>query len=138
MSRSWPSGCQRAAAYAKLGSALTRRGRSQEADAAYRKALQIVELLGTGKIPNLRAWYVLADVYFGLGELAQNAAQRSSLTPAVPREHWREARDWYGKSVDAWREIPDPGARNPEGFPCGNPRTVVQAEAKCNAALTRL
>jgi serine/threonine protein kinase len=130
--------CQLAAAYTRLGAALARRGSNQEADAAYRKAVQIVEPLRTSKAPSLRTSYALADAYFGLGELAESAAQRSGLTPALQREHWSEARDWYGKSQAAWRDIPNPGVVNLEGFPCGSPRAVAQAKARCDAALARL
>jgi serine/threonine protein kinase len=130
--------CQLAATYARLGSALARHGSSQEADAAYRKALQLAEPLRTNRAPNLRVSYVLADVYFGLGKLAEKAAQRLDLTPSVKRTDWSLARDWYSKSQDAWREIPNPGALNLEGFPCGNPKTVAHAKARCDPAQFRL
>jgi serine/threonine protein kinase len=130
--------CQLAATYERLGSALARNGSSQEADAAFRKALQIAEPLRTSKTPNLRTSYVLADAYFGLGNLAEKYARRLDLTPMAKRTYWGEVRDWYSKSQDAWREISNPGALNPEGFPCGNPKTVARASAQCNLVLARL
>jgi dipeptidyl aminopeptidase/acylaminoacyl peptidase len=51
------------------------------------------------------------------------------------RQHWMEARDWYQKSLDSWRQISNPGAVSPDGWPCGNSREVANAVAICDRVL---
>src|SRR5260370_33415805 len=52
------------------------------------------------------------------------------------RQHWMEARDWYQKSLDSWRQISNPGAVSPDGWPCGNSREVANAVAICDRVRT--
>ena len=46
-----------------------------------------------------------------------------------------EARDWYRKSAEAWRRIPNQATISASGFACGNPRDVARMISLCNAAL---
>ena len=73
------------------------------------------------------ALYATADAYFGMGELVNRAAQQEGT------KHLREACDWYHKSADAWRQIPNPGRTTPRGFAAGNPREVANKLSRCEA-----
>jgi tetratricopeptide (TPR) repeat protein len=132
-----PEQAQLADSYTKLGAALAKASSDHEADAAYRKALQTAEPLNTGKEPNLRVAYVLADTYFALGELARKTAQQATPNPAA-RPSWSEARDWYGKSLSQWRAIPNPGPMGPFGSYYSNLKEVADDKARCDAALAQL
>ena len=123
-----------AAPYVKLGDVLASAGKAQEAEEAYRKALAIAEPL-SGSSPHPRVAYVLADAYFGLGELARKAAQQSRANPDERLRQWRQARDWYQKSEAAWRHVENPGFVNGDGFECGSPARVRAAHAAADAAL---
>jgi serine/threonine protein kinase len=130
--------CDVAAALTKVGQALALMKSTQEASATYQKALEMTEPLASAKPPNIMALYAVADIYFGLGELAKTAANQSPPTSGQQRQHWTEAREWYQKSAEAWRRIPNPGVVTPSGFACGNPQEVSGASAQCDATLRRL
>jgi non-specific serine/threonine protein kinase/serine/threonine-protein kinase len=130
-----PGKCQHAALYTKLGEAFARAGIASEAELAFQKALKIAEPVHKTGTVNPRASYVLADTYFDLGEAARKSAEQSHSDPSSAHELWQIARDWYSKTQATWREIPNPGAVNLQGFPCGNPKSVNAALAKSEAAL---
>jgi len=52
--------------------------------------------------------------------------------------YWNEARSNFQHSLDAWKKIPNPGARTPVGFACGNPKFVAREIAQSDAALAKL
>jgi eukaryotic-like serine/threonine-protein kinase len=122
-----------ATGYARLGTALAKLARSQDAEAAYRKALAIAQPLAAAAPPNMRAWYAIADACFGMGELSRTAAARLSGPSSMMR--WREAREWYSRSADAWAKIPNPGAVTPSSLPCSHPSQSTRAIADCDRVL---
>lgn len=128
--------CDIAASYAKVGAGYTALRSGSEASAAYRKALEIAEPLVSSKPTNVLGLYAAADAYFGMGELAKSAAQPStSALQGEEQQHWREACDWYRKSVDAWRQIPNPGRTTPSGFATLDPTTLARSLRACDAML---
>jgi serine/threonine protein kinase/tetratricopeptide (TPR) repeat protein len=133
-----PSQCRLANTYTKLGNALTKTDNSKEASAAYEKALGIVEPMKLHDAPTLRAAYVLADTYFGLGNLAKKAAENPHSDRTERIGQWQQARSWYLKSHQAWQQIPRPGFLNPEGFRCGNRNLANSALAEVEASLNRI
>jgi tetratricopeptide (TPR) repeat protein len=130
--------CDVAAALARVGQALALMKSAQEASATYQRALEMTEPLASAKPPNILALYAVADVYFGLGELAKMAAKHSLATSGQQRQQWAEACEWYHKSANAWRQISNPGVLTPSGFVCGNPQEVSGASALCEATLRKL
>ena len=120
-----------ACSYTKLASSLTRIGDLQEASTASKKALDIIQPLASAKNPP--ALYVSADANYVMGEVERAIAVHSAVDQQ--RQHWIEARDWYQKSQDAWRQISSPGAVSPAGYLCGNPREVANAIVFCDRAL---
>ena len=126
---------QLAATYLKLGTALASAGSTQEAEWAYRKALELVVSSKAADAPGPRVSYILADAYFGLGELSTKGAERSRSNPGEQLRQWSQARDWYRKSETAWQRISNPAFVNPQGFPCGSPSRVAAAREAAEAAL---
>jgi len=122
-----------ATGYVRLGTVLAKLARSQDAEAAYRKALAIAQPLATAAQPNMRAWYAVADACFGMGELSRVSAAR--LRGPSSMERWREAREWYSRSSDAWAKIPNPGAVTPSALPCSHPTQATRAIADCDRVL---
>jgi tetratricopeptide (TPR) repeat protein len=127
-----------ATGHVRLGIALAKLGRMQEAAASYRKALALAEPPAAAKPPNTLALYAIADAYFALGETSRMAAANSPAASARYKQAWTEAREWYSKSAIAWSKVPNPGFVTPSGFPCGNPKMVAQAIAQADAALAKL
>jgi eukaryotic-like serine/threonine-protein kinase len=126
--------CDIAASYTKVGAGYAAVGNDTEASKAYRKALEITEPLVSSKPTNVLGLYAAADAYFGMGELAKSAAQQSTLASRGERQHHlRQACDWYRKSVDAWRQIPNPGRTTPSGFATVDPTTVARRLRACDA-----
>ena len=125
-SRLGKSGCgQSRGAERGAGSGAGTLANRAEADAKSKKAIAIIQVLASVKDPP--ALYVIADTYCLAGELARAMALRSAADER--RQHWMEARDWYQKSLDSWRQISNPGAVSPDGWPCGNSREVATAVA---------
>jgi serine/threonine protein kinase len=122
-----------ATGYVGLGKALAKLGHAQDAETAYRKALAIAQPLAAAKQPNMRAWYAIADACFGMGELSRMAAAR--LPRDSSQQRWREAREWYSKSSEAWDKIPNPGVVTPSLLPCSRPTQATRAIADCDRAL---
>jgi serine/threonine protein kinase len=127
-----------ATGYVRLGQALAKLGRKEDAASAYRKALDLSEPPTKAKPPNTAALYAAADAYFAMGELSRMEASGSPATAMRSRRSWNEAHDWYAKSADAWRKISNPGVVTPSALPCGNPAMVARAITQCDAALAKL
>jgi serine/threonine protein kinase len=108
-----------AASYTKVGTALALTEDNPEASSYYLKALKTAEPLALANPPNALALYAVADAYFGLGELAEKKGNRP------------EACDWYHKSADAWRKIPNPGWTTPSGFSTRGPEAAAKDLRGC-------
>jgi eukaryotic-like serine/threonine-protein kinase len=117
--------CELAAVYSKLGAALAASGQAPDALNAFRKSLDLMEPLVRQHPDEAPARYVLADAYFGLGELSTRQAS------------WQEARSWFAQSLDTWRRIANPGPVSPLGFACRNPAAMRRQIARCDRMLPR-
>jgi hypothetical protein len=84
------------------------------------------------------AQYDVAEIYFRFGELSERLAS-NVLRPHEQRsKDWQDAKTWYQRSLDIWRQIHNPGAVIPLGFTCGNAKSITAAIAKCETALSSL
>lgn len=107
--------CLLASCYLKLGERLAASGQSNEAREAFQKGRALIEPLVSKRPEHVPARYVLADVYFRLGELAKH--------------DWPEGRPWLERSLEEWRHIPNAGRVSPLSFTCGSPGDVEREVA---------
>jgi len=123
---------------AKIGFLLAKMGKRDQASEEYQRALKIAESIAYASPSILEAQYSLADAYSGLAQLSQ--MQASDLSQPVQQQirYWNEARSYFQHSLDAWKSIPNPGARTPVGFACGDPKLIARQITMCDAALARL
>jgi tetratricopeptide (TPR) repeat protein len=127
-----------AIAHARIGSVMEKMRRSDQAAEEYRAALDIVEPITNAHPHTVDAQYAAAEIYADLGKLSQQLASDTRRTPQQRLQDWKDAKAWYQRSLDAWRDIQSPVAMTPSGFACGNPRAVAAMIATCDAALARL
>jgi hypothetical protein len=112
--------------------------RSDKAAEEYRGPWNIVEPITNAHLNIVGAQCAAAEIYADLGELSQQLASDTRRTRQQQLQDWKDAKAWYQRSLDAWRDIPSLVAITPSGFACGNPRAVAAMIAKCDAALARL
>jgi serine/threonine protein kinase/tetratricopeptide (TPR) repeat protein len=124
-----------AAAEAKIADALVPKGDLDAAGENYRKVQSVIETFAHSVPPNVQAQYTLADTYSGLGVIFQKRATQVGVSADKQREHWNEARSWFQKSFDEWRQVRNPGVMSPGGFDADGPGMVAQKLAACDAAL---
>jgi serine/threonine protein kinase len=122
-----------ALSYRKIGEALTTIGDAAGALDDYRKALPIFEGLVTRSPANAKKRADLALTYYdlGLGQLKLASADRGLREHSS--DHWREARDYYQKSLNIWQEMKNQGTLS--GAYAGKPDELARVIARCNAAL---
>jgi serine/threonine protein kinase len=123
---------------ARIGVLLTKKGKRDQASEEYQRALMIAESIASVNPNILEAQYSLADVYSGLAELSQ--MQALDLSQPIQRQiwYWNEARSYFQRSLDAWKRIPNPGARTPVGFACGDPTRVARELKSCGTVILKL
>jgi eukaryotic-like serine/threonine-protein kinase len=121
-----------AAIHAKLGDFFRRQSRADEATQNYRDAIAIAEKIVSSDANNPEPRYILADAYFGMGELSFTRAM--SFSPPH-RASLEEAESWYQRSLDAWRHISHPMIVSSDGYAWGNSRPVIVALARCRTLL---
>jgi non-specific serine/threonine protein kinase/serine/threonine-protein kinase len=126
-----------AAAGGMTARVLAKLGRLAQADEKYRTALQLVEPAATAIPPNLRAQYILADLYAGLGDLSSRRAARRDDN-AESMNALKEARRWYEKSLEAWQRLPLRSATAANLFDIMTPEIAAQNLALCRQAIQRL
>ena len=127
-----------AVARARIGSVMEKIGRPDKAAEEYRGALEVVEPITNAHPPLVDAQYAAAEIYADLGRLSQRLASDVHRTPLQRLQDWKDAKAWYQRSLDSWRDIQSPVAVTPSGFACGNPRAVAAMIASCDGALARL
>jgi tetratricopeptide (TPR) repeat protein len=118
-----------------IGNAFLAMGQPKQAEQEYQHGIEIAEQLVTTRPGNVLAWCTLADLYFGFGEVSRFLALHARANLSTQRLNWLAARQYYRRSVDAWRHIPDPGVSTSPGFNCGSPTQVRQALAQADAAI---
>ena len=127
-----------AATYSKAGRAQEQLKDFDAAGAMFRKALALADPEASAANPNVQALYTVADSYSGLGEVEAALGTTSRLGRKSQMEHWQQAVSWYGRSLEVWGRVKEPGAVSPNGFDCVSPAVVSRRLAQSNAALSRL
>ncbi len=118
-----------------LGLALLRKGELNEAAERYQKAVEMALSAAVADAENMEVLYALADAFGGMGDVEAAKAQQA-VSVSEKREHWKEARVSYQKSLDAWAKIPNPTVISPNGFKVLDLRHVTAGLAGCDRALT--
>jgi eukaryotic-like serine/threonine-protein kinase len=116
--------CDLAVIETKIGDTLVKMGRLREADGIYTKALEIANPTVSLEHKDFPALYAAADAYAGLGDVAAGQA-RQARDPAAQSQQYRKARTAYEKSLEVWREIPNPSRISGNGYLAGDPHQVA-------------
>ena len=122
--------------YISIGELLLQMGDAPGALEYYRLALPLAQEAVNKNADNLRLQQSLADCYEGLGKHQAALASGQGLPTEKRIEAWREAREWYQKSLSVWRDWPKRGVSGP--FDLGRAELAALAIAQCDAAISRL
>jgi tetratricopeptide (TPR) repeat protein len=116
--------CDLAVIETKIGDALVKMGKLREADATYTKALEIANPTLSLERKDFPALYAAADAYAGLGDVAV-AQARQTRDPAEQSQQYRKARTAYEKSLEVWKQIPNPSRISGNGYLAAHPHQVA-------------
>lgn len=117
--------------YEKIGDLLAARGSLAEALEQHRKAAALRDEVAAKDQENMEAQRELASSYAKLGEVSSRMAAGSQ----AQGEHWREAKQWYERSLDLLRALQQRGALARRD--AGEPERIAREVAKCEAALAK-
>ena len=117
--------CDLAMVYTKIGNVLVKMGKLGDASAAYAKALEVANLPLALERKDFPALYAAADADAGLGDVAE-AQARTSPDPARRSKLRNDTRASYEKSLNTWKQIPNPSRLDGNGYLAGNPQEVAQ------------
>ncbi len=115
--------CDLAMVQTKIGNALAKMGKLPEAATEYKKALDTANLPWSLEHMDIPALYAAADAYAGLGEVtAANA--REAIDPSSQAKLLNDARIYYEKSLNVWKQIPYPARISGNGYAAGDPKQI--------------
>ena len=127
-----------AAANSKIADVLVLKGNTTAAMETYGQVLSVVEAFAHSAPPNVQAQYTVADTYAGMGNAELQQAMRKSASTFQQKADWAQARSWFQKSFQEWRQVRNPGVMSPGGFDTAGPSLAAQKLAACDAALKQL
>jgi non-specific serine/threonine protein kinase/serine/threonine-protein kinase len=116
--------CDLAVVETKIGDTLVKMGKLREASATYANALEIANLTLSLEHKDFPALYAAADAYAGVGDVAA-AQARQTQDPAAQSQQYSEARTAYEKSLEVWKQIPNPSRISGNGYLAGDPHQVA-------------
>jgi tetratricopeptide (TPR) repeat protein len=122
--------------YEGVGQTLLKMGDPARALENFRKAQEILEQLLLQDPTDPESRYYVANLYFYLGQAYVALAEQKKISAAESKLHWREARDWYQKSLDIYQDL---NSRNqlPKKT-LHEMDDVKRGLEKCDAALAKL
>jgi tetratricopeptide (TPR) repeat protein len=124
-----------AASHDDLGWTLTRAGDPEGALPSHRRALAILEPLAKGDASNAVLGAQLGHNYFNLGR-AHAALASARKTPESRRlSLWRQAREWFQRSLEIWRALKALGRLTAYDAP--TLEKTARELARCEKALAR-
>ena len=115
-----------AGASAKVGRALMKVGRFDQARDDFQRALQLSRPATTGNPANLLAKYLSADTFAALGDLTVQSSAGESSTAS------QEGCHWYKKSLDMWRQLPLHNGLAPNWFEVVTPKQLEDRLIRCS------
>jgi hypothetical protein len=122
----------------QMGNFFLKNGLPASAQENYRRAVAVAEPIAASHTDEQEVRYPLAGAYYGLGRLAAVEAERATQSPQKQEAGWTEAKSWFQKSVDTWRQVRQPAAISPNGFACGSPAEAARELAHGETALAQL
>jgi tetratricopeptide (TPR) repeat protein len=123
----------------KMGEAEALIGNYRTAANDFHRALAIAEPLVARKPPNLNALYAAADAYSQLGDLSLKQAPDTTVAAGSRRASFEEARSWYSKSLETWRQIEHPNRTTPfNSLEAGDPALLAKKLRRCETALAQI
>jgi len=129
--------CQLAISQSKSGRAFLMLGKTVDAEAAFRKALETSNPSLGAALQDVPAYYQAADAYAGLGDATMKRAQ-AARSSAERAKLLRDARDSYEKSIEYWQKIPNPSRISPGVFLVQNESEVARDLARSKAELAAM
>jgi eukaryotic-like serine/threonine-protein kinase len=119
-------------AYNELGLVLVRTGKTR--DLHYElKALEMYKKFYALDPGNRRREELLANSYATLGDTELVLASRANLDPRQAQGHWRQARSWYQRALQALLALRAQGALR--GEDAEEPGRIAGEIARCDSAL---
>jgi eukaryotic-like serine/threonine-protein kinase len=128
--------CDLAMVEAKIGDALLKMDKEQEAAAHYAKALETAKLSVSVEHNDVPALYAAAEAYAGVGNLASLQARKTAKNTARYKL-WNDACVSYEKSLSTWTQISKPSRVSGNGYLASDPKTIALRLADCRAQLYR-
>ena len=120
--------CDLAMVETKIGNTLLQMGKSSAAADQYKKALETAKLSFSLEHMDLPALYAAAEAYAGIGDVAAAEARQTTDTAAQSRL-WTEANTAYERSLNLWKQIPNPSPLSGNGYLARTPQVVAQQMA---------
>jgi tetratricopeptide (TPR) repeat protein len=121
----------------RLGAALLRLGRTEDAQREFDQSLAMLDPLFRSDANNQEVLYALAETYTSEGRASAKLAERSRA-PGEKLTNWTAARDWFQKSLDIWSKVSNPARISTSGLECILPDEVGRRLAKCDAQIASL
>jgi tetratricopeptide (TPR) repeat protein len=122
--------CDLAMVETKIARTLARMGKPAEAAAEYKKALDTANLPVSLEHTDIPALSAAAEAYAGLGDLAAETARHTLEGPQKLRL-LDDARDFYEKSLNVWKQVPYPARLSGNGYAASDPKDVALRLAAC-------
>jgi len=128
--------CDLAMVEAKMGNALLKMDKTQEAAAHYTKALETANLSVSVEHNDVPALYAAAEAYAGAGDVAALQA-RKTANETTRSQLLHDACVSYEKSLGVWKQISNPSRLSGNGYLASDPKAIEQRLADCRAQLSR-
>lgn len=118
--------CELAMVQAKIGNTLLKMGKLGEAENEYKKALDTAKVSFSLQHMDISALYAAADGYAGMGDVA-SAQARKTQSAATRSRLFSDARTWYEKSLDIWKQVPNSSKLSGSGYATeADPKEIAQ------------
>ena len=121
----------------RLGAALLKLDKIEDAQKEFDQSLALLEPRFRADSNNQEVLYALAETYTSEGRTSAALAERSRA-PAKQLAHWKEARDWFQKSLNTWSKVSNPARISTSGVEVMLPDEVSRRLSRCDAQIASL
>ncbi|HJZ64978.1 MAG TPA: ECF-type sigma factor [Candidatus Acidoferrum sp.] len=125
--------CEFAASQVKSGRALLALGKGAEAEESLLTAIETLRPSLDAELGDVPAYYVAADANAGMGDVA--ASQTLETKDLSEKQKLQgKACEGYSRSMEFWRQIPNPPRISSSGFLVQSENEVASKHARCKRA----